>query len=191
MLEKGGRMSQARERPIRIALFGLIPALAIGIATRQAYLNTYHGLSTWKGGGMGMFASADSGDTRYTRIYIETPDGRREPIIRMTPAQDMMLQRALWYPKASNFEALASSLRRTSFVAADRPNPVSRNDVNGDRIGPAGRSHYLLNADSTQVRDDEPAWTLVIEYWTLSFDPQTRLVTATQTDILRFGPKGA
>ncbi len=184
-------MSQTRERLFRFALFGAIPVLAIGIAARQAYLNTYFGLSTWKGGGMGMFASADSGDTRYTRIYIETPDGRREPIIRMTGPQDAMLQRAMWYPTEGNFEALARSLRHTSFVAADQPNPVSRNDVNGNRIGPAGRSHYLLNADSTRFREDEPAWTLVIEYWTLSFDPNTRLVTAKQGDTLRFGPKGA
>ena len=184
-------MSFSGMRFYRLALFGVVPAIAIGIVARQAYLNTYHGLSTWKGGGMGMFASADSGDTRYTRIYIETPDGRREPIIRMMAAQETMLQRALWYPSASNFEALAQSLRRTSYVAADQPSPVGRNDVNGNRIGPAGRGHYLLNADAVRPGGEEAAWTLVIEYWTTSFDPQTRLITARLSETLRYGPKGA
>lgn len=173
----------------RLAIFGIIPAIAIIIVARQAYLNTYHGLSTWKGGGMGMFASADSGDTRYTRIYIQTADGRREPIIRMTAAQDTMLQKAMWYPSARNFEILAQSLRRTSYVAADQPSPVSRNDVNGNRIGPAGRSHYLLNADAVRPGDDEAPWTLVIEYWTTSFDPLTRKATARLTETMRFEPK--
>lgn len=183
-------MSQARMPISRIALFYAIPALAIVIAGRQAYLNTYFELSTWKGGGMGMFASADSGDTRFTRIYIETPDGRRQPILRMTPPQDQMLARALWYPTASNFEVLAASLRRTSFVAADQQSPVIRNDIKGNRVGPTGRTHYLLNADAMRSRDDDPPWTLVVEYWTTSFDPATRQATARRSETLRFGPKG-
>src|SRR5262245_29451654 len=87
---------------VRLVLFGAIPAIAVLIAARQAYLSAYHGLSAWKGGGMGMFASADGSDTRFTRIYVETSDGRREPIIRLAAPADTLMQQVLWYPSESN-----------------------------------------------------------------------------------------
>lgn len=181
-------MVDINKRLTRILLFCAIPAVAVTIATRQAYLNTYYGLSTWKGGGMGMFASADSGSNRFVRVYLETPDGRREPIIRLNYEQDAMMQRALWYPAPHNFRDLALSLRRMTFIASDQPSPVSRNDVDGNRTGPTGRTHLLLHADATRPRGEDPPWTIVIEYWTASFDPLTRLATAKIASTMRFGP---
>jgi len=173
----------------RVVLYCAIPALAIVIATRQAYLNTWYGLSTWKGGGMGMFASADGGSSRFTRIYVEMPDGGKQPIVQMTPAEDRLLDRALWYPTHANFRELALSLRSTSFIAVDRPSPVNRADSNGQSLGPAGYSHYLLRADGPRAEGDVPDWTLLIEYWTISFDPGTRLAQASLSASMRFGPE--
>lgn len=174
---------------VRVLLYCAVPALAVAVATRQAYLNAWHGLSTWKGGGMGMFAGADSGDTRFARVWIELPDGRRQPIITLTPAQDRLLDRALWYPTHANFEELAQSLRRTSFIAVDQPSPVGRADADGKSLGPTGRSHYLLRADAPRPDGAEPDWKVVIEYWTIRFDSETRLAHASLSETMRFGPE--
>ena len=55
----------------------VIPAIAITVAARQLYLSTTGELSTWKGGGMGMFASSEQ-ITRYVKIYLIFADGRRQ-----------------------------------------------------------------------------------------------------------------
>lgn len=181
-----------RDIPIsggRLVLYCAVPVLAIAVAGRQAYLNTWHGLSTWKGGGMGMFAGADGGDTRFARFYVETPDGSRQPIVSMTPAQDRLLSRALWYPTEANFRELAVSLRRTSFIAVDQPTPVKRADSSGKPLGPAGHSYYLLRADAPRAKGDEPNWNVLVEYWTISFDPGTRLAQAALSKSMRFGPE--
>ena len=47
-------------RAERWAMLCAIPLIAILIAARQLYLHTTEDLSTWKGGGMGMFAAADN-----------------------------------------------------------------------------------------------------------------------------------
>ena len=136
---------------------------------------------------MGMFASADGSDTRFTRIYLEMPDGSRQPVVRMTPAQDSLLERALWYPTEGNFRALADSLRRTSFIAVDQPSPVTRVNAKGDSLGPTGRTYYLLRADAPRAAGEVPEWTVVIEYWTVSFEPGTRLARSTLSNQMRFG----
>ena len=51
-------------RIIRLAMFCTIPLIAVLIAARQFYLHAADDLSTWKGGGMGMFTSADNTLTR-------------------------------------------------------------------------------------------------------------------------------
>ncbi|MGI9513706.1 MAG: hypothetical protein ACR2OL_12460, partial [Anderseniella sp.] len=72
-----------------------IPVLAVLVAGRQLYLSTYHDLSTWKGGGMGMFASADT-LARYVRVFIEMPDKRRILINKLTPDQNEMLLNTMY-----------------------------------------------------------------------------------------------
>jgi hypothetical protein len=172
----------------RLVLFGTIPLIVVTVAARQAYLNAHFGLSTWKGGGMGMFAGADGGTARFARVYVEMPDGRRHIVVRMTALQDKLLEQALWYPHRGNFLELAQSLRRTSFIAADQPIPVQRADAKGQSIGPTGHSYYLLHADAPRPQGDEPEWTLVIEYWALFFDQSNRLARSSLVEAMRFGP---
>ena len=172
------------------AIFCTIPLIAAIIAARQGYLNAYYHLSTWKGGGMGMFAGADSGDTRFTRIFIETADGKRQPIVKLLPAQSRQLQKAIWYPTRANFEPLAMSLRTTSFVASNEASKVYKIDNTKRTREAMEQSLYLLHARGPRPGGDDADWTLVIEYWEISYDGSKREARATLTETMRFD-KGA
>jgi hypothetical protein len=175
--------------PVRFVLYGLVPLVACVVALRQAYLSKFDELSTWKGGGMGMFASADSTDTRFLRFYIEKADGQREPIIGLTERQTGMMERILWFPRESAYEPLARSIRRTSFVASNEPSPVWSYTETGERLKDLARKHHLLHANRARPDGEEPDWTLVMEYYRLSYDPTARRAKFVLTDSRRY-PEG-
>jgi hypothetical protein len=166
-------------------LIGCIPAVAVAVAARQVYLSKFHGLSTWKGGGMGMFADADNAITRFAKIYIELPDGQRQPLTSLTPAQQLLLSEALWYPTRANLRRLAASIRRTNWAATDQLTPIPLVNVEGERMGPSGESYYSLHPIGERS-GEEPDWTLAIEYWRATFDPIKRTARATLVKTLRY-----
>lgn len=169
---------------LRLAM-SVIPLLAVSVAVRQAYLSSYYGLSTWKGGGMGMFAAADTGQTRFTKIYLELPDGTRQPIINPNTHQRRLMDRAMLYPTRENFEKIASSMRKTNWQGSNNKVFAIRVDRKGERLGFAdGKPFYMLSAFGT--RDDPPDWTLAIEYWNTDYDPLKRTVQARLIDTMRF-----
>src|SRR5215813_3235432 len=167
-------------------LIGCIPLLALAMAARQLYLSKFHELSTWKGGGMGMFADADNSVTRFAKIYLEMPDGQRQPLTKLTPGQQQLLGEALWYPIRENFRALAISIRRTNWAAPDQLTPIPTVNAEGKQVGPSGKSYYSLFPIGERAVGEDPDWTLVIEYWRANFDPASRMVRATLVKSLRF-----
>lgn len=173
----------------RLIFFALVPLVAGIVAVRQGYLSKFDELSTWKGGGMGMFASADSTDTRFLRFYIESADGKREPIVGLTDQQTVMMRRILWFPRDSVIEPLAASLRRTSFVASNEPSLVRAFSQTGEPIKALDRKHYLLHANGLRPAGQEPDWTLRMEYHRLAYDPLDRKAAFEHTKTWVF-PKG-
>lgn len=185
------RLSLTRERRAHLRSWLpilCIPAVAVAVAARQAYLSTYYELSTWKGGGMGMFAAADFSSSRFARMFIEMPDGQRQPISKSTPYQQRLLEDALWYPSDANFRALAASMRKTNWVAPRQLTPAYRVNAKGERIGATGKSYYSLKAFGDRPDGRDPDWTLIIEFWKTSYDPLTRLIHATHVKTLRYAP---
>lgn len=158
----------------RFVFFALIPLVAGLVVLRQGYLSKFDELSTWKGGGMGMFASADSTATRFLQFFVESNDGRREPVVGLTESQNVMMRRVLWYPRPSALEPLAASIRRTSFVASDEPSPVRSYSETGELLSSTGRRHYLLHARGVRPAGQEPNWKLIADYHTLVYDPVQR-----------------
>lgn len=132
-----------------------------------------------------MFAGADSRANRFTRIYVELPDGRRQPVITMTSGVDWLIGRALWYPNRANFKQLAQSLRRTTFIAVD-PASTTGEDASGTPSGSPGRACHLVRADEAGPDGSTAKWKLAIEYWTIDYDPETRLAQASIADTMRF-----
>jgi hypothetical protein len=164
----------------------IVPAFAVLTALHQAYLSSYYGLSTWKGGGMGMFAAADTGQTRFTRIYLELPDGSRQPIINPTERQRALIDRTMFYPVKSNFEKIAASMRKTNWQGSNNPVLAIHLDSDGNKLGLVGKPFYMLNAFGERRDGDAPNWTLAIEYWNTDYDPATRIAHARLIDTMRF-----
>ncbi len=167
-------MQRPMTNALRLALTLLVPLVAAVICARQFYLSTNYGLSTWKGGGMGMFASTDSLQTRYAHVHIEFPDGTRLFVSKFAPHQDRLLRSALYYPLDSNFERFARSLETTSFAANKTPSSVNMIDLDGKSRGLAMREVYLARAEGRRNTVETPQWKVTIDYFNLSYDPQSR-----------------
>src|SRR5438270_9616954 len=98
------------------ALMLIVPLAAVLVVGRQFYLSRFHDLSTWKGGGMGMFAANDGADARYTKIYLITPDGKREPLTQLSETQIDLNTRAIEFPLRSNFLRAARAIVHTNWT---------------------------------------------------------------------------
>src|SRR5437016_14267762 len=101
-----------------------IPTVALLVALRQVYLSNYRDLSTWKGGGMGMFAGADAGLNRYTKVFITDGHGKREPLTQLPLDQTKLINRALNYPVRENFLLAAKAISTLDWVANRQRMPV-------------------------------------------------------------------
>ena len=166
-------------------LIACVPFIAIAVAVRQAYFNAYYELSTWKGGGMGMFADVDV-ISRFMKIYVELPNGQRHPISNLTGHQQRLQSDVLYYPTESNFRALAASIRKTNWVGPDRLTPGYVVNAKGERLRPTGKSYYSLIAFGERPQGEDPDWTVIIEYWKASYDPLTRMAHAKRVRTLSY-----
>jgi hypothetical protein len=146
----------------------------LGMVVRAAYLSTAYDLSTWKGGGMGMFASADGADTRFTRIYIEGPSGERHPLVRFSREQQELLRRAIWYPVRENFVPLANSIRASQWASNNMREKVSYYDRNGKFLRSGPESYVLLSAIGLRPPGEETNFAIIIDYFSLSYDVESR-----------------
>jgi hypothetical protein len=63
-----------REAMTRTKIIGtlFVPVIALSVFANQLYRQAAYDLSAWKGGGMGMFASADAPAYRFARVIAET-----------------------------------------------------------------------------------------------------------------------
>src|SRR5262249_8435137 len=69
-----GRLPRHRLLTTHAAAIAIPAALLVGIASRQIALTRREGLTPWKGGGFGMFATLDHGGHRRVRIVVDAPD---------------------------------------------------------------------------------------------------------------------
>ena len=163
-----------RTRIRQFVLFVFIPLIAMAVAARQLYLSKTGTLSTWKGGGMGMFASADTTDTRFLRIWMGPPGGEEYEVLGLTNPQTKITQEGLWYPSRARFEPLARSLKDSRFMAQKQGTPIMQADPMGQQLSPTGRSLRRLIATGPRPSTDALGWGVRIEYWRLRYDPATR-----------------
>ncbi len=166
-----------------------IPIVALLVAGRQVYLNRYHDLTTWKGGGMGMFAGADSSLNRYAKVFIADPRGERQPLTELTPDQSDLVKRALNYPVRRNFLVAARAIATLDWIAKRQRMPVALIDSKGKNVGTAAESYYLMMPFGTRPREEKWKWDIQIEYWKLSYDPGTRRAYAVLAETFVFRPE--
>jgi hypothetical protein len=166
-----------------------IPIVALLVASRQVYLNNQRDLSTWKGGGMGMFAGADGRLNRYTKVFIADGHGKRQPLTQLTSEQTKLINRALNYPVRENFLIAAKELATLDWVAARQRMPVALIDANGQNTGTAQESYYMMVPFGRRPREEKWEWDIQIEYWKLSYDPVTRRAHASRAETFIFKPQ--
>ena len=155
----------------------VIPLVATIVVVRQHVLHRTQDLSIWKGGGMGMFASSDS-VSRYTKIYIVTPEGDRHPIVKLTPHQNKLLSGVLNNPSDNNFLRLADDIRRTRWFSSKEKFSHRIIDKTGKLISAQRKKYHYLKAGAPRQPDNTPGWKLLIEFWKARYDPGTRLARA-------------
>ena len=100
----------------RSAIIVVVPIVALLVAARQVYLSRYHDLTTWKGGGMGMFAGADFSLNRYAKLFITDSNGQRQPLTELTREQTDLVKRALNYPVRRNFLLVAKAIASRDWI---------------------------------------------------------------------------
>ena len=155
----------------------VIPCIAILVAARQLYLNRTDDLSTWKGGGMGMFAAADN-FTRYAKIYLLLPDGRRQPLQRLTTPQITLVRQGLWFPRESHFRALVNSIKATRWWASTERVPLNLFDEFGQMVRNGNERYHDLYPAPQRTPSETLNWGVEVEYWKATYDVKTGDLTA-------------
>ena len=86
----------------------LPPALLIAVAVVQIGLARTAGLTPWKGGGFGMFATLDHGAYRGVDVVIDAPD--RSESLEIPPSLDLAAARASAFPSDRLLRGLAEGV---------------------------------------------------------------------------------
>jgi hypothetical protein len=173
----------------RSILIVSVPIVALLVATRQLYLSHYHDLSTWKGGGMGMFAGADLWLNRYTKIFLVDPSGQRQPLIDLTSEQIDLVRRALNYPVRSNFLRAAKAIAKRDWIPRGERRPVTLIDLQGKKVSTTGETYYWMAPFGLRPREEKWQWDLEIEYWKVSYNPLTRRAHSILAETFVFKPE--
>ena len=140
---------------------------------RQVYLSTHYGLSTWKGGGMGMFAAADELSNRYAKIFLVHADGNRDPLAQLTPEDADVLNRALEYPTRKNFLRTARQIASENWIPAFQRRPVLKVNGNGDPMEAEDKAYRVMVASPLRPEKAEKE-SVEIQFWKLTYDPHSR-----------------
>ena len=108
----------------------------MAVASVQVVLTRTSGLSPWKGGGFGMFATTDGLAFRHVRLTVDAPD-RSEQLL-VTPSLQQSAARASLFPSHRRLTALGRAVaarerRRGQPVTTVRID-VARVDFSGDPL---------------------------------------------------------
>src|SRR5688572_33102745 len=85
------------------------PGLLLGLALAQIAGWAAYGLTPWKGGGFGMFATNDHGGFRRVQVIRRTPEG--EQVVPVPDALERERRRAREAPSEANLRRLAEAMR--------------------------------------------------------------------------------
>jgi hypothetical protein len=93
---------------LRRTLIALPAIVLLAVAAVQMTLATTAGLSPWKGGGFGMFASVDGLPFRWLRIYLTAPERSEELAVPQSLGDDA--RRVLTWPREQALDRLARAV---------------------------------------------------------------------------------
>lgn len=166
-----------------------VPLVSLGLLGRQIYLSRYYELSTWKGGGMGMFAAADELPNRYAKIFLIDASGDQDPLVQLSPENTEILNRALEYPTRGNFLRAARKIATANWIPAYQRRPVLIVDNNGEPVRTDAKSFRVMVPSSLQSDREEKKSRMEIQFWKIRYDPITRRLYSTLAETFVFTPE--
>jgi hypothetical protein len=166
-----------------------VPFAALIILGRQVYLSSHYGLSTWKGGGMGMFAAADELTNRYAKIFLVEANGNRDPLVQLSPEDTEVLNRALEYPTRQNFLRAARKIAQGNWIPAYQRRPVLNVNADGNPVGPSAKSYRVMMPSELRPEREGKRSSMEIQFWKLRYDPHAKNVRASLADTFIFSPE--
>ena len=124
-------MSSVRYKIERL-LIVVIPIVAVAVLANQLVRHHLYGLSTWKGGGMGMFAAWDRPSrARFLNIYAVDATGERLPITEERAGIYDLKYQVKTEPSPKNFDRLMHKLSNAKWFVSDSVQPVYRQNAQG------------------------------------------------------------
>ena len=136
---------------------------------------------------MGMFADADGLQSRYAKIFVVEPDGRRNPLTHFSPEQVDLLNRALQYPVRKNFLRAARQLAQENWTATRQRTPLTLFDAKGEPVGTAAESFYMMVPYGRRSGEEKPKWDMQIQFWKMAYDPVTKRAQVVLRETFVFG----
>jgi hypothetical protein len=146
----------------------LVPALLVAVAARQLYLAHARGLSAWKGGGFGMFASVDLPQYRAVRAYLLTPAGEVPAELSGPPHVGTLVSRVRAMPDAGHLDALAGALLAVRWSLDTTTGPRARPAAPERGVGRQGGAQTVAGTPPVAVSG------VRIEVWRIRFDGAER-----------------
>lgn len=151
----------------------LAPVLLVAVAVLQLSLSHVHGLSPWKGGGFGMFASVDRAEHRVLLASFVGEDEVRPidvaSVARSSQRDGRLVQRTTTMPSPGALARLEERLRELEWVTAE-----------GRLLHPEGARRDVDVAQSPTLRADPERFPhLVVEVRTVSYESGGRVTTRT------------
>jgi hypothetical protein len=147
------------------------------------YLQRTEDLSTWKGGGMGMFASADSTLARYAKVYLKSifcfprpspATASDHASARISAAARSMVPDRRQFPPPCRLD-------QGDHLASTDQVPLNVFDENGQRASDGVERYHDLYPTNARKPTEPPKWGVEIEYWKAVYDLDTGQITAKLT----------
>lgn len=153
------------------ALFWLTPVIAVLVIINQFYRVQTYDLSTWQGGGFGMFSSVDTINSRFLKIYLQV--GNETIPVKTKDNFDKLITIALAEPTQENLHLLAKNIYAANWIHSG-----------SFKQDPNAKNHYrpvleILPADRT-LPGLEPRIMvdgIMLEMWKTRFDSNTNTIT--------------
>jgi len=175
-------------RFVQWALIFCVPFASLLVLGRHLYLSQKYDLSTWKGGGMGMFADTDGLQNRYAKVFLVESEWRRNALTQFSPEQVDLLNRALEYPVRKNFLRAARNIAQENWTATHQRNPVAIFDVKGEPVRAGAESFYIM-VPYGRSGNEERKWNMQIQFWKIAYNPVTRRARVTLAETFDFKPE--
>lgn len=182
-----------------LVIFLAIPVLAGIVFGRQVYLQIFHDLSVWKGGGMGMFASVDAPRQRFLRIYIDDPLGQRILVDQFNSRQRRLISTTRTEPTNRNFDTLSEDLLSSTWVLRREMKQVYRINQYGLPLDEPPELRLAVTPATSQTTSPRQitlgnAWypaEVRIEYWKIDYDVIAKQLSANQLLVFEAKQRGS